>query len=162
VIQAISGISSLWQTMKTGFEALSQSLNTAQSAQTSGTQDQVAISQDALQKAATALLSDISNVQNSSAGTGSAFGSKTTTFQSLVQDITGLQNAIKSGDQNQIQSAENVLSTDLSGLQKGHHHHHHHGAQGLAISGFTGTGSTSPYSPGSNNAGTGTLLTAKA
>ena len=170
-IQSVSGIASIWQTMKTDFQSLNQSLAAAQSAQKSGDQDQVTISQAALQKAAAAFLSDISALQSNTGDTSasttasgsSTTGTNATLLQPLAQDLTNLQSAIQLGDQSQIKSAENTLGSDLSVLQTGHrHHHHHHGGQGFTASNLTTSGSTVPYSTGGTNMLTGTSVSSQA
>lgn len=138
-IQSVNSTASLSQTMQTDCQALKQALAASQSAQNAGNQDQVTILQGALQKAASALLSDISSMQststnpsvNSTTTSSSASSTNLTPLQILTQDLTNLQSAIQSGDQSKVQGAENTLGTDITGLNKGHHHHHHHGGQGL-------------------------------
>ena len=169
-IQPVSGSYSLWQTMKSDLQTLNQSLTAAQNAQKSGAQDQVTISQDALQKSMAVFQSDISNLQsgaggafnNTTAGTSSDSGTKATPLQTLDQDLASLQNAIQSGDKKRIQNAENALGTYLSGIQKGHHHRHHHSAQSLVSSNSTQSGSIVSSLTGATNAVIGTLLSSKA
>jgi len=169
-IQPVNGSNSLWQTMKTDFQNLNQSLAAAQRSRSSGNKAQVTISQDALQKAAAAFQSDISSVL-SSAGSSSYTTAATTAqssttappLQTLNQDLANLQSALQSGDQKQIKAAEHTLGTALIAVQKGHHHHHHHhGAQSVADSNSPNSGSTSAYSTGVADTITGTLLSSQA
>jgi len=154
--------------MKTDLQNVNKSLTATQSSQSSANKDQVTISQDALQKAAAAFQSDISSLlksaggaTNNTTGASSTPGVKATTLQTLNQDLTNLQNAIQTGNQNLIQNAENTLGSDLSGIQRGHHHRHHHGVQGLAPQNYTNSGSIVSDSTGATNAITGTLVSSK-
>ncbi len=65
-IQPVSSNVSLWQTMQNDFQTLSQDLSAAQTAQKSGDQDQIQISQEALQKAMASLQNDITGFSEGS------------------------------------------------------------------------------------------------
>ncbi len=152
-IQSINGINSLWQTMRTDLQTFAKDFKNTLKAQSSGDQDQVTISQAALQTAAAALQGDLSGMSNVTNGTGSSSANSTTAvnsasatasnpLQTVTQDLAALQSALKSGDQTQIQSAETALEKDLPSISRGHRHHHRHGMQGLETA-MAATSSTS-------------------
>jgi hypothetical protein len=131
LIQSVSSNGSLWQTMRNDLWTLSQDITVLQAGQNSGNQDQIQISQEAIQKAMISFQNDIIALQsgvNGSISTGATNGNSANQtvnpLQTLSQDITALQDALTSGNQDQIQSAENTLQNDIFALQSLYHHHH--------------------------------------
>jgi soluble cytochrome b562 len=124
LIQSVSSNGSLWQTMRNDLWTLSQDLTALQAGQNSGNQDQIQISQEALQKAMTSFQNDISALQNgvngsmSTGATNSSSADQTANpLQTLIQYIAAIRDLLTSGNQDQIQSAEKTLQNDISALQ---------------------------------------------
>jgi hypothetical protein len=139
--------------MKTDFTALQSSLKTALDAKKSGNQDQVSFSEDALLKAVSQMQSDVASIQGTNGGaqTQPPQNSLSADLKSLGSDLQAVSDAKKSGNQDQIDSAENTLQqmmqqtqNDITGMKKGHHHHHKAQAAYGAANGNNDTSRTTP------------------
>jgi hypothetical protein len=134
--------------IRTDFQNFGKSFQGLADATKSGNQDQITLSENALQQAMTQVQTDVSSFQqvNATNQTQSQDSLKAD-FQNLLTTLNAAQDATKSGDQTQINSSQTALQqamaqfqTDVSSLQPGqghHHHHHHHHQVNAANSNFT-------------------------
>jgi len=103
-------------------QTLSQDVTALQNALTQGNQDQIQSAENTLQNDILALQSHYHNHHHHHHGSinGNSTDQPLTHLQSIIQDVTALQNALTQGNQDQIQSAENTLQNDLLALQSAH------------------------------------------
>ena len=144
---SIPSISSSYQTqmssVRSDFQSFSKNAKTLQSALSSGNQDQVTISENALSASLAQLASDFSNnapAQASSSGSGQSQNP----MQAFQNDLQALQSVLSSSSSGQTSSSQDTSSSntpvntalnnvlnDLSTMQSHGHHHHHHGSGGV-------------------------------
>ena len=150
---SIQSISSSFQTqmgsVRSDFQSFAQNAKALQSALSSGNQDQVTISENALSASLTQIVSDISSnaPTQSSSGSSSLAQSPMQTFQN---DLQALQSTLSSGSSSQGASQNTAMNTavnnvlnDLSAMQSHGHHHHHHGSGGVGSGGSASSSSQS-------------------
>jgi len=146
-IQAINSSDPIQSPIRTDFQNFRKSFRALENAMKSGNQDQVTLSENALQQAMTQFQTDLSSLQQVNTTNQSQSQSQNSLnadYQNLLTALNSVQDATKSGNQDQITTAQNALQqamtqfqSDLSSLQKGqgqngsggpegHHHHHHH------------------------------------
>jgi hypothetical protein len=151
-IQPINSINSsdpIQSPIRTDFQNFRKSFGALEDAMKSGNQDQVTLSENALQQAMTQFQTDLSSLQQVNATNPSQSQSQNSMnadYQNLLTALNSVQDATKSGNQDQITKAQNTLQqamnqfqTDVSSVQQGqgHHHHHHHHPSNAANSSST-------------------------
>jgi len=148
-IQPINSSDPIQSPVRTDFQNFRKSFRALDDAMKSGNQDQVTLSENALQQAMTLFQTDLSSLQQVNATNPSQSqnqNSMNADYQNLLTALNSVQDATKSGNQDQITKAQNALQqamnqfqTDVPSLQKsqGHHHHHHH--QGNAANSSSNT-----------------------
>lgn len=116
------------------FRNLLGAVNSAVGAIKSGNQEQITASQNTLQQATTQFQTDLTNIQQVNNSSQSQ-NSTQDDFQNFQTAVNSLLDAQKSGNQDQINAANDAmqkaitqLKADVPALQQtqGHHHHHHH------------------------------------
>ena len=150
---SIQSISSSFQTqmgsVRSDFQSFAKNAKAFQSALSSGNQDQVTISENALSASLTQIVSDFSSnaPTQSSSGSSSLAQSPMQTFQN---DLQALQSTLSSGSSSQGASQNTAMNTavnnvlnDLSAMQSHGHHHHHHGSGGVGSGGSASSSSQS-------------------
>jgi len=118
-IQSISGTYQAQSSMKADFRSLVQSMKAFKDAESSGNQDQVTLSQNAVMQAAAQVQTDISGTQKTQPANSN--------FSQLQNDLQTLQTALNStgqsqgsSSQNTTDSAINKIAGDIAALHKGH------------------------------------------
>jgi len=129
--------------VRSDFQDFSKNAKALQSVLSSGKQDQVTISQNALSASLAQLTNDLSNnapVQSSSGSSGQsqnpmqAFQNDLQTLQSALSSTSGSQTNSGQGTSSSnkpVSTALNNVLNDLSTMQSHGHHHHHHGSGGV-------------------------------
>jgi hypothetical protein len=166
-INSINSSDPIQSPIRTDFQNFRKSFRALEDAMKSGNQDQVTLSENALQQAMPQFQTDLSSLQQVNATNSSQSQSQNSInadYQNLLTALNSVQDATKSGNQDQItkaqdalQQAMNQFQTDVPSLQQGQGHHHHH-HQGNAANSSSTTNNLLSYLAAANGYGSSVQL----
>ena len=140
--------------VKSDFRTFGSDATALQSALSSGNQDQVTLSENALSTALTQLMSDLpggNSTQAQSSSTGSSqtqnprqtLQSDLQTLQTALTSASGSSSTSSSDSSSSLSTALNNVLNDLSTMQsQGHHHHHHSSDEDSSDNSSSGSGAS--------------------